>query len=106
MILHAGSRRQATGVLLLPFAVLLLSGCQKDTDPGPGGVTVGEARALDEAAAMLEKRPTPPLADATVPADLAPADLATVPATVAPEAKAPAKAPAKAAPKPGAKPKP
>ncbi len=25
-----------------------------DTDPGPGGVTVGEARALDEAAEMLD----------------------------------------------------
>jgi hypothetical protein len=56
--------------LLLP-AALCLGGCQKDTDPGPGGVTVGEARALDEAAEMLEKRPAPPLVDATVPADLA-----------------------------------
>ncbi len=95
MILHAGSRWQAAGVLLLPFAVLLLSGCQKDTDPGPGGVTVGEARALDEAAAMLEKRPAPPLVDATVPADLA-----TVPAVVAPAGKAPAKPAAKPATRP------
>ena len=41
-----------------------LAGCQQDTDPGPGGVTVGEARALDEAAEML---------DAQVPAPAAPA---------------------------------
>ncbi|MGB3753100.1 MAG: hypothetical protein WA954_04285 [Parerythrobacter sp.] len=27
-----------------------------DNDPGPGGVTVGEARALDEAAQMIEER--------------------------------------------------
>lgn len=42
---------------LLPLiaAPLLLSACQKaDNQPGPGGVTVGEARALDEAAAMIE----------------------------------------------------
>ena len=76
MTLRAGSRRlAASGLVLLPrvplLAALLLAGCQKDTDPGPGGVTVGEARALDEAAEMLEKRPAPPLADATVPADLA-----------------------------------
>lgn len=39
-----------------------LSGCgrQADNQPGPGGVTVGEAKALDEAAEMLEKRRMPP----------------------------------------------
>lgn len=31
-----------------------------DNDPGPGGVTVGEARALDEAAEMLDARRLPP----------------------------------------------
>ena len=37
-----------------------LSACGKaDSDPGPGGVTVGEARALDEAAAMLDERRPP-----------------------------------------------
>jgi hypothetical protein len=42
------------GCLLLP---LLLAACgQKDTDPGPGGVTVAEARALDQAAEMLDQR--------------------------------------------------
>ena len=47
-----------SGILLL--AVLALSACgQSDSDPGPGGVTVGEARALDEAAAMLDERRRP-----------------------------------------------
>ncbi len=37
-----------------------LSGCGKgENDPGPGGVTVGEARALDDAAAMLDARRIP-----------------------------------------------
>lgn len=38
-------------------SLALLAGCgANDSDPGPGGVTVGEARALDEAAEMLEER--------------------------------------------------
>jgi hypothetical protein len=42
------------------LAVLLLTGCgPNDTDPGPGGVTVGEARALDEAAEMLDEQRLP-----------------------------------------------
>lgn len=54
-------------ILALP---LLLAACQQDSDPGPGGVTRGEARALDDAAAMLDSRPAPPpLVDATVPAE-------------------------------------
>ena len=41
--------------------LLLLAGCGKaDNAPGPGGITVGEARALDEAAAMLDQRRPPP----------------------------------------------
>ncbi len=31
-----------------------------ENESGPGGVTVGEAQALDEAAAMLEERKLPP----------------------------------------------
>ncbi len=41
-------------------------------DPGPGGVTVGEAKALDDAAKMLDERNVPPESiedPATVPAD-------------------------------------
>lgn len=46
-------------VLAFPLA-LLLTGCGKtDSDPGPGGLTVGEARALDDAAAMLDQRRPP-----------------------------------------------
>ena len=41
-------------------ALLLVAGCgQADSDPGPGRVTVGEARALDEAATMLDKQRLP-----------------------------------------------
>ena len=40
--------------------VLLLAACgPAGNDPGPGGVTVDEARALDEAAEMLDERRLP-----------------------------------------------
>ena len=40
--------------------VLTLAGCgPADNEPGPGGVTVGEARALDEAAEMVEAKRLP-----------------------------------------------
>lgn len=65
----------------LLFALALapaLTACgPSDNDPGPGGVTVGEARALDEAAAMIDERQTPaevlarePAAPATEPNDV------------------------------------
>jgi len=42
---------------------LLVAGCSRtDNEPGPGGVTVSEAKALDDAAEMLESR------DGTAPA--------------------------------------
>ena len=42
------------------LAAVLLAGCgENDTDPGPGGVTVGEAKALDEAAEMLDEQKLP-----------------------------------------------
>ncbi len=38
---------------------LLAAGCSRtDNEPGPGGVTVSEAKALDDAAEMLESRDT------------------------------------------------
>jgi len=41
--------------------LLALSACGPgENDPGPGGVTVGEAQAIDEAAAMLEAQKLPP----------------------------------------------
>lgn len=46
---------------LLPLAfVLALAACDRGEDEtNPGGVTVGEARALDEAAEMIEQRRLP-----------------------------------------------
>lgn len=52
----AGSRR-AAAVAFLAFAAASCG--PADNDPGPGGVTVGEARALDEAAEMLEQQRLP-----------------------------------------------
>lgn len=62
-----------------PFAaiapIILLAACgPADNDPGPGGVTVGEARALDDAAEMLDARRLPPEAIATEPAEDASAE--------------------------------
>ncbi len=52
---------RAWPIMLLPAFVLALAACgPKETDPGPGGVTVGEARALGEAAEMLDSRTEPP----------------------------------------------
>lgn len=40
---------------------LLAAGCSRtDNEPGPGGVTVSEAKALDDAAEMLESRDSAP----------------------------------------------
>lgn len=57
--------RAAPGLAALAL-VLALGACSKgDNEPGPGGVTVGEARALDEAAQMIEGQSLP--ADAPAP---------------------------------------
>ena len=45
--------------LALAMTALLAACGPSDNDPGPGGVTVGEARALDEAAQMIEERRIP-----------------------------------------------
>ena len=42
-----------------PLALLLAACGPGENDPGAGGVTVSEAEALDEAAAMLEARKLP-----------------------------------------------
>lgn len=45
----------------LYLGLLSLAACgPAQNDPGPGGVTVGEAKALDEAAEMLDERNAPP----------------------------------------------
>lgn len=50
--------------ILLP-ALLALAAC--GSDPQPGGVTAGEAKALDEAAEMLEAQRLPEAAVKPVP---------------------------------------
>ena len=45
--------------------LILTTGCSRtDNEPGPGGVTVSEAKALDDAAEMLESRDAVPPAEA------------------------------------------
>ena len=51
------SSPRLTVVLATAATLILVAGCSRtDNEPGPGGVTVSEAKALDDAAAMLESR--------------------------------------------------
>ena len=52
--------------ILAPLALAASCG-QPDNAPGPGGVTIGEARALDEAAAALDEQAATPPTDNTAP---------------------------------------
>lgn len=55
-------------IIAIPLLALtaLLCGCGKgENEPGPGGVTVGEARALDEAAEMIESQTPIPVEEST-----------------------------------------
>ncbi|MGH6631729.1 hypothetical protein [Sphingopyxis sp.] len=46
-----------TGAALAILILTTTAGCSRtDNEPGPGGVTVSEAKALDDAAEMLESR--------------------------------------------------
>ena len=64
--------------VLILSATLVLAGCGPgENEPGPGGVTVGEAKALDEAAAMLDERRSPAAGVAQVPAPQPPDATAT-----------------------------
>lgn len=48
-------------ILAVSVSALAAMSCgAADNDTGPGGVTVGEARALDEAAEMLDERKADP----------------------------------------------
>ena len=71
---------------LLPLALLAALGACGGSDSGPGGVTANEARALDEAAEMLEQRRLP---DAVLRAPAPPAEAA--PAEAANPVSAPAR---------------
>jgi hypothetical protein len=49
--------RQQISCLTLSLLALMVSACgASENDPGPGGVTVGEAEMLDDAAEMLDER--------------------------------------------------
>lgn len=57
-------------VVALVAALALAAGCSRtDNEPGPGGVTVSEAKALDDAAAMLESRDRAPAVETPTTAD-------------------------------------
>jgi hypothetical protein len=62
----ASALARATAVAL---AVLTLAACGSSDDAaGPGDVSVSEAKALDEAAEMIEARkPPPPVANPSAP---------------------------------------
>jgi len=63
-------RHKLTAVLALAATLALVVGCSRtDNEPGPGGVTVSEAKALDDAAEMLESRDTAPAAEGQAAAD-------------------------------------
>lgn len=63
----------------ITMAALLvtLAACGSSEEEKPGGVTQDEAKALDAAADMLDKRELPALPEATVPAQEAPAPSAS-----------------------------
>ena len=63
-------RHKLTAVLALAATLALVAGCSRtDNEPGPGGVTVSEAKALDDAAEMLESRDTAPAAEGQAATD-------------------------------------
>lgn len=51
---------------------ITLAACSPAEEEKPGGVTQDEARALDDAAEMLDKRELPELPEATAPVQPAP----------------------------------
>lgn len=62
-------RTRAARLAIAALCPLVASCGAQDNDPGPGGVTIGEARALDEAAEMIEQgRPSPELLKQIAPA--------------------------------------
>jgi hypothetical protein len=62
------------GAVLIAALALLAACGDADTDPGPGGVSVGEARALDQAAEMLDQQRLPDEALEEPEAELAATD--------------------------------
>jgi hypothetical protein len=64
-------------VAMLAAAVLALAACGDEQATAPGGVSPGEAKALEDAASMLDERKLPPEA---LPTDSPTATLSPVPA--------------------------
>ncbi len=63
------------GLVAILTAATLIAACSRtDNEPGPGGVTVSEAKALDDAAEMLESRDPAPEAAKTAADNSEPAD--------------------------------
>lgn len=81
-----------TPALLMPLALAAaLAACSKqDNAPGPGGVSMGEARALDEAAEMVEGQRLPVEAMPAQPASASQAAPAAPAAKAATKPAAPA----------------
>lgn len=54
--------------VLVAAATLALAACGSDDSSAPGDVSVSEAKALDEAAEMIEaRRPPPPVVQSSAP---------------------------------------
>ncbi len=91
MIRQAPIRAVLAPVLALAAPLALAACGDPDAEPGPGGVSAGEARALDEAAEMLDQQRLPDEA-LSEPGTASP-DTAASPANAATEAE-PAQEPA------------
>lgn len=62
---------------LAPLAALALAACGDEAAEAPGGVSPAEAKALEDAASMLDERQLPPEA---LPTDAPPAEMTGDPA--------------------------
>lgn len=62
---------------LAPLAALVLAACGDEAAETPGGVSPAEAKALEDAASMLDERQLPPEA---LPTDAPPAEMTGDPA--------------------------
>ncbi|MCX7284576.1 MAG: hypothetical protein NTX28_11130 [Novosphingobium sp.] len=71
------SARRSLHAAICAAMLGVVAGCGQAEDKTPGGVTPDEAKALDAAAEMLDKRELPDLPEATVPAQAVPAPTAS-----------------------------
>lgn len=71
------SARRSIHVAICVAMLGAMAGCGPAEDKTPGGVSPDEAKALDAAAEMLDKRELPDLPEATAPAQEPPAPAAS-----------------------------